>query len=61
MTVATTPDVTVYSSVVKQQSVTEGQGVSTWNSVVGGATPEYLNLMSGGTLLLMTGGGLLLV
>jgi hypothetical protein len=61
MAIALNPDVTVFSSVTEEQGVTTAAGVSTWNSVVGGAEPEYLYLMSGGVLLLMSGGGLLLM
>ena len=61
MTIAANPDVTVYSGVEKQASVTEGQSVSIWISATAGATQGDLALMTGAILLLMTGGSLLLV
>jgi hypothetical protein len=49
------PDVTIWPS------VTEGAGVTTYQSVISGDTASYLLLQSGGIFLLMTNGGLLLV
>lgn len=62
MTIATNPDVTVYSSVTEENGVEAGPGVSIWTGTsAGNLSPPDLLLMSGGVVLLMTGGSLLLV
>lgn len=62
MTVATNPDVTVYSSVTEANGVEAGPSVSIWTgTTAGNLAPPDLLLMTGGLLLLMTGGSLILV
>ena len=56
-----TSNVTIDPSVTDGPGVEDGPGVSEYISATAGATPNYLYLMTGGILLLMTTGGVLLV
>jgi len=61
MTLAAKPDVTIYSSVTEENGVEAGVGVSIWTGTSAGNTgPPDLALITGGIVLLMTGGSLLL-
>jgi hypothetical protein len=61
MSKAAQPDVTVYSSVTEENGVEAGAGVSIWTGTTSGSTLPDLALMTGGIVLLMTGGSLQLV
>ncbi len=56
-----TSNVTIVQHVEDGPGVTQYPSVTEWNSTVAGAIPWYVDLMTGGVLLLMTGGGLLQV
>jgi 16S rRNA U516 pseudouridylate synthase RsuA-like enzyme len=56
-----TSNVTIYPSVEDGPGVTQFASVTEYPSTTSGAQAGYLDLMTGGILLLMTSGGLLLV
>lgn len=56
-----TSTVSLYPDVTEFASVTEGDGVTTYKSVIAGDVESSLVLMSGGIFLLMTGGSLALM